>query len=166
MRGVTRRGVLVIAAGAAASLPSARAFAQSTEDTERHGISAFGDLKYPADFHHFGYVDPNAPKGGLFSQLGPGTQFNQNSFTFNSLNSYILRGDAAQGMELTFASLMARSADEPDAMYGLAAKSVRISADGLTYRFTLRSGLTFHDGSKLTAHDVVWNVRPDRSVKR
>ena len=51
--------------------------------------------------------------------------FNQNFLTFNSLNSYILRGDAAQGMELTFASLMARASDEPDAMYGLAARAVR-----------------------------------------
>ena len=58
----------------------------------------------PPDFPHFDYVDPQAPKGGVFSQIGPGTQFNQNFLTFNSLNSYILRGDAAQGMELTFAT--------------------------------------------------------------
>ena len=88
-------------------------------------MSSFGDLKYPADFRHFDYVDPAAPKGGVFSQIGPGTIYNQNSCTFNSLNSYILRGDAAQGMELTFASLMARAGDEPDAMYGLAARAVR-----------------------------------------
>ena len=81
-------------------------------------MSAFGDLKYPADFPHFDYVDPKAPKGGVFSQIGPTRQFNQNFLTFNSLNSYILKGDAAQGMELTFATLMARAADEPDAMYG------------------------------------------------
>ena len=62
--------------------------------------------------------------------------FNQNFLTFNSLNSFILKGDGAQGMELTFASLMTRAADEPDAMYGLAARAVQISADGLTYRFS------------------------------
>ena len=73
---------------------------------------------------------------------GPTRAFNQNFLTFNSLNSYILKGDAAQGMELTFASLMARAEDEPDAMYGLAARAVRISADGLTYRFLLRPGIT------------------------
>ena len=88
---------------------------------ESHGLSAFGDLAYPADFPHFRYVDPNAPKGGSFSQIGPDRQFNQNFLTFNSLNSYILKGDAAQGMELTFATLMVRCGDEPDAMYGLAA---------------------------------------------
>ena len=99
-------------------------------------MSAFGDLAYPPDFPHFRYVDPHAPKGGTFSQIGPNRQFNQNFLTFNSLNSYILKGDAAQGMELTFATLMARSGDEPDAMYGFAAAKVRRSADGLTYGFS------------------------------
>jgi len=121
-------------------------------------MSAFGDLAYPADFRFFKYVNPDAPKGGNFSQIGPTTQFNQNQLTFNSLNSYILKGDAAQGMELTFATLMARSGDEPDAMYGLAARAVRISGDGLTYTFLLRGETTFHDGTPLTAHDVAFSL--------
>ncbi len=121
-------------------------------------MSAFGDLKYPPDFLHFNYVNPNAPKGGVFSQIGPNRQYNQSFQTFNSLNSFILKGDAAQGMELTFTTLMARSGDEPDAMYGLVAKSVRISDDGLTYHFTLRPQTTFHDGTPLTAQDVVWSL--------
>jgi microcin C transport system substrate-binding protein len=125
---------------------------------ESHGISAFGDLGYAPDFQHFTYVDPNAPKGGGFSQIGPDRQFNQNFLTFNSLNSYILKGDAAQGMELTFAALMARSGDEPDAMYGLAAAKVRRSADGLTYEFSIRPQAKFHDGSALTAHDVAFSL--------
>ena len=70
-----------------------------------------------------------------------------------------LRGDAAQGLELTFATLMARSGDEPDAMYGLAAKSVRISADGLTYRYTLRPEAKFHDGTRISAHDVAFTLK-------
>ena len=130
----------------------------ATQDAERHGISAFGDLKYPADFPHFNYVNPNAPKGGVFSQIGPNRQFNQSFQTFNSLNSFILKGDAAQGMELTFATLMVRSGDEPDGMYGLVARSVRISDDGLTYRFALRPEAKFHDGTPLTAHDVVFSL--------
>jgi len=128
------------------------------ETGERHGISAFGDLKYSADFAHFDYVNPDAPKGGTFSLIGTNRQNNQNFLTFNTLNSYILRGDAALGMERTFASLMTSALDEPDSMYGLAAQSVHISDDGLTYRFTLRPGLTFHDGSPLTAHDVAFSL--------
>ena len=107
---------------------------------------------------HFRYVEPNAPKGGTFSQIGPNRQYNQNFLTFNSLNSYILRGDAAQGMEFTFATLMVRAGDEPDAMYGLAAEKVRRSADGLTYRFFLRPQAKFHDGTRLTAHDVAFSL--------
>src|SRR5262249_37105640 len=103
--------------------------------------------------------DPNAPKGGVFSHVGATRIFNQNLLTFNSLNSFILRGDAALGMELTFASLMARAEDEPDALYGLAARAVQISSDGLTYRFLLRPGITFHDGSPLTAHDVAFSLK-------
>ena len=61
-------------------------------------------------------------------------------------------------MELTFAALMMRAGDEPDAMYGLAARAVAISADGLTYRFMLRPEARFHDGSKLTAHDVAFSL--------
>ena len=64
--------------------------------------------------------------------------YNQSFFTFNSLNAYILKGEGAQGMDMTFVSLMARAGDEPDAMYGFAAKSVKISPDKLIYRFTMR----------------------------
>ena len=95
-------------------------------------------------------------RAALFSQIGPTRQFNQYFLTFNSLNSYILKGDAAHGMELTFATLMARAADEPDAMYGLAARAVRISDDGLTYRFLMRPEARFHDGTQLTAHDAAF----------
>ena len=155
---LSRRRALSLFASAAAAGASGGIFTASAQDTDRHGMSAFGDLKYPPDFLHFNYVNPNAPKGGVFSQIGPSRQFNQSFQTFNSLNSYILKGDAAQGMELTFASLMVRSGDEPDAMYGLAASSVRISDDGLTYRFTLREQARFYDGTLLTAHDVVWSL--------
>jgi microcin C transport system substrate-binding protein len=153
-----RRGALALGAGAVATIMAASRPAGAAEAAERHGMSAFGDLKYPADFRHFDYVNPDAPKGGLFSQLGPNTQYNQNFLTFNSLNSYILKGDAAQGMELTFATLMAAAADEPDGLYGFAARAVIISADGLIYRFLLRPQATFHDGSRITAQDVAFSL--------
>jgi len=156
-----RRSVLKLAAGAAAGWSALRpgwASALVSDERETHGISAFGDLKYPAGFAHFDYVNPQAPKGGLFSQIGSTRQFNQSFLTFNSLNSYILRGDAAQGMELTFDSLMVRASDEPDSMYGLVAQAVRISRDGLTYRFLLRPEARFHDDTKITAHDVAFSL--------
>src|SRR5262249_2452405 len=154
---VTRRHTLALGAGALASTIARTARAE--EGPERHGMSAFGDLKYPAGVKHFDYIDPNAPRGGTFSQIGSTRVFNQNFLTFNSLNIFILKGDGAQGMELTFASLMARAWDEPDALYGLAARAVRISADGLAYSFLMRPGLKFHDGSPLTAHDVAFSLK-------
>jgi microcin C transport system substrate-binding protein len=154
---MTRRDTLVL--GAAALTSVLAPVAKAAESPERHGISAFGDLKYPADFKQFDYVNPNAPKGGVFSHVAPTRIFNQNLLTFNSLNSFILKGDAAQGMELTFASLMTRAYDEPDALYGLAARAVRVSPDRLTYRFLMRRGIKFHDGSPLTAHDVAFSLK-------
>src|SRR5205807_8810674 len=107
---------------------------------------------------HVRYVNPNSPKGGVFAHIGATRAFNQNFLTFNSLNSFILKGDAAQGMELTFASLMVRAQDEPDSLYGLAARAVQISPDGLTYRFLLRPGIAFHDGTPIRAHDVAFSL--------
>jgi microcin C transport system substrate-binding protein len=123
-----------------------------------HGMSAFGDLKYSKDFVQFDYVKVDAPKGGLFSTIPSSRSYNQSFQTFNSLNAFILKGDGAVGMEQTFTALMARSGDEPDAMYGLAASGVRISADGLTYRFKMRPEARFHDGSRLTAQDAAFSL--------
>jgi microcin C transport system substrate-binding protein len=156
---LTRRSALALTAGvAAASVRSRIRSARADDAVEAHGLSAFGDLGYPPDFDHFRYVDPHAPKGGMFSQIGPDRAYNQNFLTFNSLNSFILKGDAAQGLELTFATLMVRSGDEPDAMYGLAAAKVRRSADGLSYQFFIRPEAKFHDGSRLTAADVAFSL--------
>ncbi len=153
---LSRRHLLGVAAGAISAVRFRPAAAEPGPDI--HGISAFGDLKYPADFAHFDYVNVDAPKGGLFSLIPSNRGYNQSFFTFNSLNAYILKGEGAQGMDMTFVALMARANDEPDAMYGLAAKSVRISPDKLVYRFTIRSEARFHDGSKLTAQDVAFSL--------
>ncbi|KJC60546.1 hypothetical protein UP10_11635 [Bradyrhizobium sp. LTSPM299] len=155
---LTRRHALGLGIGALSAAGFRAAPAAADNGSEMHGMSVFGDLKYPADFRQFDYVNPGAPKGGFFSLIPSVRAYNQSYFTFNSLNAYILKGEGAQGMDMTFATLMSRANDEPDAMYGFAAKSVQISLDKLTYRFTMRPEARFHDGSKLTAQDVAFSL--------
>lgn len=138
----------VVAGGALAAILAAG----DASAEPRHGISAFGDLKYPADFKHFDYVNPDAPKGGRLSLVGTG-----NLTTFDSFNGYILKGDAAQGLELLFDTLMERANDEPDAMYGLVAKSADVAPDHSSVTFALRPEARFADGTPLTAADVVFS---------
>ena len=102
----------------------AGAAAQEADVIVSHGISTFGDLKYPADFAHFDYVNPDAPKGGTMSFRGTGA-----SQTFDSLNAFILKGEPAQGLGLLYDSLLAGSADEPDAAYGLIAETLEYPED-------------------------------------
>lgn len=116
----------------------------------RHGLSVFGDLKYPEDFAHYDYVNPDAPKTGRIVTMGT-----SGATTFDSFNQFIVKGDAAQGLDLLFDSLMVRAYDEPDAMYGLVAKSADVAADGMSVTFKLRSEARFSDGSAVTATDVV-----------
>jgi microcin C transport system substrate-binding protein len=129
------------------------AAAQAVTAAPTHGLSVFGDLKYAPGFPHFEYVNPDAPKGGKVSQIGPG-----GVTTFDSLNAFILRGDAAQGLELLFDSLMVRAEDEPDAVYGLVAHSAEVAADGMSVTFYMRPEAKFADGSALTADDVVFSL--------
>ena len=117
----------------------------------RHGLSSFGELKYPADFKHFDYVNPAAPKGGRIVTIGTAALE-----TFDSFNGFILKGDPAQGLGLIYDSLMARAADEPDAAYGLIAQSADVAADGLSVTFRLRPEARFADGSPITADDAVF----------
>ena len=84
--------------------------------------------------------------------------FNQSTQTFNTLNSFVLRGDAPPRMELCFDTLMASAEDEPNSYYGLVAETVDVSADGNVFTFHLRSGPRFHDGSLLTAEDVAFSL--------
>src|SRR5712671_1204928 len=102
---VTRRRALGLGI-AALSAAKFRPAGASEVTAEAHGMSAFGDLKYPADFHHFDYVNPAAPKGGLFSLIPFVRAYNQSYQTFNSLNSYLLKGEGAQGMDMTFVAWM------------------------------------------------------------
>lgn len=120
----------------------------------RHGISAFGDLKYPPDFKHFDYVNPDAPKGGRLASRGILARD-----TFDSFNGFILKGTWPENIGLLFDTLMVRAADEPDALYGLVAKTADIAADKKSVTFQLREEARFSDGSKLTADDVCDSFR-------
>ncbi len=145
-------GMIIRTMGLALALILALAPGTRAAAEWRHGLSAFGDLKYPADFAHFDYVNPDAPKGGRLALIGGGAVT-----TFDSLNGFILKGDAAQGLEVLFDSLMVRAADEPDAVYGLAARDAEIALGGKAATFHLRPEARFADGSPVTADDVVFS---------
>ncbi|MGL5113794.1 MAG: extracellular solute-binding protein [Beijerinckiaceae bacterium] len=143
------------AVAAAAALPAQAAIDWSKA---RHGLSVFGDLAQPPDFKHFGFVNPDAPKGGQISFQISQTGGNQSFNTFNTLNIFILKGDGAGGMSGTFDSLMTGNSDEPDSIYGLVAESVLKTEDKPEWRFKLRPQARFHDGSRLTAEDVAFSL--------
>ena len=134
---------LIFAVAVALAGASAVARAQS-----QHGLSLFGDLKYPAGFKHFDYVNPAAPKGGSVKYAATGT--------FDSFNQFILKGDKADGLGLMFDTLMADSDDEPASSYGLVAESVEVAPDKKSVIYNLRPQARFWDGSPITADDVVW----------
>ncbi|HVX35028.1 MAG TPA: extracellular solute-binding protein [Hyphomicrobium sp.] len=138
---------------AVATLLSSVATTSATAEP-RHGLSVFGELKYPADFQHFDYANPDAPKGGRMVTLGTG-----GANTFDNLNPFILKGDAAQGLDFLFDALMVRAQDEPDAVYGLVAESADVAPDRMSVTFKLRPEAKFADGSPITADDVVFSFK-------
>ncbi|MFC3695405.1 extracellular solute-binding protein [Chenggangzhangella methanolivorans] len=115
----------------------------------RHGLSLLGDVKYPADFKHFDYVNPDAPKGGTVRLGALGT--------FDSLNAFVPKGNEAAGLNLLYDTLMTDALDEPATEYGLIAESVRYPADYSSVTYRLRPEARFNDGSPVTAEDVVWS---------
>lgn len=155
--GLSRRDFLAFGTAAAAvPLLGRRALAQVATGTPLHGLSAFGDLKYGPDFAHFDYVNVDAPKAGTFNYGPSQWVFNQNPYTFNTLNSFVAKGDAPPRIEICYDSLMTRALDEPDALYGLLARTVTVSADRNGFEFALRPEARFHDGSPLTAEDAAF----------
>jgi microcin C transport system substrate-binding protein len=120
----------------------------------RHGLSVFGDLKYPPGFKHFDYVDPQAPKGGRIRTTGVLALQ-----TFDSFNAFIAKGDPAENTALLlFDSLMERAQDEPDAVYGLVAEGAMLADDRRAVTFKLRPQARFHDGTPVTAADVAFSI--------
>lgn len=146
------RATSAVAAWIGALATFALLLASAAAAEPRHGLSAFGDLKYPADFEHFEYVNPDAPKGGRLAMIGTAGRI-----TFDSFNNFILKGDSAQGLEYLYDSLMARAMDEPDAVYGLIAKSAEVAPDGKSVTFHLRPEAKFADGTPVTADDVIFS---------
>ncbi len=154
---ISRRATL---AGGAAALGAGLLPASAATDWSgaSHGLSFFGDLKQPADFKHFGYVNPAAPKGGTLSMQISSVSGNQSFNTFNTFNIYILKGEGAAGVGALFDSLMSGTGDEPDALYGLVAERVLKTEGKPEWRFKLRREARFHDGTPLTAEDVAFSL--------
>ena len=123
--------------------------ARADESGTSHGWSLFGDLKYPPDFKRFDYVNPEAPKGGTLRLSATGG--------FDSLNPFILKGDAASGSSLIYDRLLTGSYDEAGAEYGLLAESVEAAEDFSWVEFTLRPEARWHDGKPVTPEDVVFS---------
>ena len=114
-----------------------------------HAITMFDNEapRYGTDFRHFDYVNPDAPRGGSLRLAVEGT--------FDSFNPFIPKGNAASTGSVE--TLLVNSADEPFTAYGLIAESIEWPADRSWVIFNLRSEARWHDGTPITAGDVVWS---------
>jgi microcin C transport system substrate-binding protein len=113
-----------------------------------HAASMYGDYKYKADFAHFDYVNPAAPKGGNIRLAAFGS--------FDSLNPFSLKG--APAAVTVSETLLTRSLDEPFTEYGLIAEGVYHPDDISTAVYRLRPEAKFHDGKPITPEDVIWSM--------
>ncbi|WP_404863123.1 extracellular solute-binding protein [Georhizobium sp. MAB10] len=148
----SRQRIAVVALGTVLMLASAVSPVVAQEDQARewrHGAALIGEPKYPADFPHFDYVNPEAPKGGTLrlSQSG----------SFDTFNPLLARGELATGLNLVYETLMERSQDEASAEYGLLAEALSYPEDYSSVTFRLREGARWHDGEPVTTDDVVWS---------
>ncbi len=136
-----------------ASPPLARAAPGSElpAGTWKHGLSLFGEPKYPPGFKHFDYVNPQAPVGGMVRQSAFGTFDN-----FNQVVSGI-KGSLASGLQLITESLTTPALDEVSSEYGLLAEAVTYPDDRAWVTYRLRANARWHDGKPVTADDVVWS---------
>ena len=140
-----------------AMAPAAHAQDDETIITS-HGVSSFGELKYPEGFDHWDYVNPDAPKGGEMSTWAFGT--------FDSLTPFILKGNAAAMSTVFYDSLLTGNLDEPDSMYGLVAESVEYPESREWITFHMRPEAMFRDGTPVTAEDVVFSFETLRDKGR
>jgi microcin C transport system substrate-binding protein len=155
---LTRRSILRTGTIAAVSpffgqglLPATTARAQNSGQQWRHGLPLFADLKYPAGFKHFDYVNPQAPKGGAVRLMALGT--------FDNFNQVIagVKGLLAAAAGTICDTLMVPSLDEATAHYGLIAEAVSHSPNFSSISFRLRAAARHHDGRPMTAEDVIYS---------
>ncbi len=117
----------------------------------QHAQTLYGEApRYPANFKHFEYVNPDAPKGGTLRQAGFGS--------FDSLNPFINKGVPADDISMIYDTLTRQSLDEPFSVYGLLAAKIEKAPDNAWVRFYLRPEARFHDGQPVTAEDVKFTV--------
>ena len=158
-RAILRTGAVAFAAPAIRVLSDMPLVtpAMAEEPTWRHGLSLFGDLKYPAGFKNFEYVNPTAPKGGVVRQIAVGT--------FDNFNRVVagVKGALAFGVGLINESLMTEALDEVSAEYGLLAEAVRHPADFSSVTYRLRAAAKWHDGAPVTPEDVIFSFEASKA---
>ncbi len=128
----------------------------AAEDTKHHALSLVGEPRYPADFTHFDYVNPKAPKGGRARLPSIGG--------FDSLNALLYRGEKAAGLGLVYENLMHDSIDEPSTSYGLIAEWASYPDDYSSVTFKLRDGARWHDGKPITPDDVIYSLEVNKAA--
>jgi len=151
-RTLLRSGTAAVLVAPAAS-PLGLDVARADEKQWRHGLSLFGDLKYPAGFKRFDYVNPEAPKGGAVRLGGFGTFDN-----FNLVVSGV-KGNLAGGLNEVYDTLMVPALDEVSTEYGLLAEAVSHPADFSYVIYRLRAEAKWHDGKPVTPDDVIFSLQ-------
>ncbi|MCB9480505.1 MAG: ABC transporter substrate-binding protein [Desulfobacteraceae bacterium] len=119
------------------------------ETVSAHGFAMNGEVKYKKGFSHFEYVNPDAPKGGVFKRAATGS--------FDSLNPFVLKGLSAGGLSYVFETLCVQSEDEPFSMYGLIAEEITIPESNKYVEFKINEKARFHDGKKITPEDIIFS---------
>lgn len=160
-RAVVQAGIVTLASPAlnavgprlAGAQGAAPVSASTSASTWRHGLSLFGDLRYAADFKHFDYVNPGAPKGGMVRLIAGGQ-------TFDNLNLVVagVKGNLAAGVDLIYDTLMVPALDEVSAEYGLLAEAVNYPEDYSSVVYRLRANAKWHDGKPVTPEDVIFSL--------
>jgi peptide/nickel transport system substrate-binding protein len=157
LRGVSTRCFAAFIAGLLAFCFVVLAARQAQAAEPTHAVAMHGAAEEPADFKHFSYANPDAPKGGHMT-IGV-------SGSFDSLNPMIVKGNAVAGMrEYVYETLMARGLDEPFTLYGLIAETAEMAEDRSEIVFNLNPRARFSDGKPITADDVLfsWQLLRDK----